>query len=95
VAGGSYNSFTGTSCTVGEYLGTGSAIVYNTAPGVAFNVQGCIYQAFLGAGGASGSLGLPTSSEFTNDSAGDRQSDFEGGYIIWNRATGQTTVTHT
>jgi len=163
VTGGSYNNFTGTSCTVGAYQGSGSTIVYNTSAGAAFNVQGCIYraylqvgggpggsfgvptsgehtitsgfslvpgrvntftgtncgsatgsaiyynptagsayavqgciyQAFLGAGGASGSLGLPISSEFTNNSAGDRQSDFEGGYIIWNRATGKTSVTYT
>jgi uncharacterized protein with LGFP repeats len=84
----------GTNCGSVPNLGTGSAIYYNPTAGSAFAVQGCIYQAFLGAGGANGSLGLPVSSEFTNDSAGDRQSDFEGGYIIWTRATGNTAVYH-
>jgi uncharacterized protein with LGFP repeats len=89
---GRINTFTGTNCNSVPNVGTGSAVYYNPTAGSAFAVEGCIYQAFLGAGGASGALGLPVSSEFTNDSAGDRQSDFEGGYIIWNRATGQTSV---
>jgi uncharacterized protein with LGFP repeats len=55
-----------------------------------FEVQGSIYNSYLSFQTA---LGFPISNEYTIDSAGDRESDFENGFITWTKATGQVSVT--
>src|SRR5579871_4105977 len=90
IPGGDVSYFAGESCNGGGPDGSGSA-VYSGSSGT-HEVQGCIYNAYQNHGGPSGLLGFPVSDEFTYDSAGDRESDFQGGYITWNRATGQISV---
>ena len=76
VAIGRENTFNGSGCS-----GTGSVILFSGSTG-AHEVHGCIYHAYVGFGGAASSLGLPISDEYTN-SIGERESDFQGGNIIW------------
>jgi uncharacterized protein with LGFP repeats len=67
----------------------GAIYFYN---GTAYEVQGSIYTAYKDNGGAGGVMGLPVTDEYTYDSAGDRESEFENGYILFNKATGHITV---
>jgi glucose/arabinose dehydrogenase len=53
----------------------------------AWEVQGAIYDRWAALGWHTSYLGWPTSGEF--DIAGGRRSNFQQGYITWNRATGQ------
>lgn len=84
--------FAGQYCGSGGPYGSGSAIYVpasNNSPSGGHEVQGCIYDAYQKAGGPTGGLGFPVSDEYTNGS-GNRESDFQGGYIIW--ANGQAYV---
>ena len=82
VAGGLVQYFPGTSC---PGVGAGSAI-YSAGVGT-FTVYGCIYQKYVVFGGPGSQLGFPISSEHTN-SSGQRESDFQGGYITYTTSTG-------
>ena len=73
---GRENLFNGYGCG-----GTGSAILWSSSTGP-HEVHGCIYHAYVNFGGPASGLGLPVSDEYTNPS-GQRESDFQGGYIIW------------
>lgn len=66
----------------------GSIYWYN---GHGYEVQGAIYNAYLGHGGASGTMGLPVSDEYSASST-YQESDFENGYILYNKTNGQITV---
>lgn len=68
----------------------GSAILWSSTTG-AHEVHGCTYQAYLNFGGAASSLGLPTSDEYTNSSS-QRESDFQGGNIVWWNGQAYITV---
>ncbi len=93
VTGGRVNTFAGTSCTVGSWQGSGSALYWNSAAGAAYEVQGCIYQRYVqNMGGPGGALGQPVSDEQAIGTNGDRVNYFTKGYIGWIKATGQTTV---
>ena len=93
VTGGRVNTFAGTSCTVGSWQGSGSALYWNSAAGAAYEVQGCIYQRYVqNMGGPGGALGQPISDEQAIGTNGDRVNYFTKGYIGWIKATGQTTV---
>ena len=81
VAGGRVSYFAGQLCGSGGPNSSGSAVYY-TSSTLAHEVQGCIYQAYINFGGPASALGFPVSDEYTN-SAGQRESDFQGGYIIW------------
>ena len=52
-----------------------------------FEVHGLIKNLYMQMGGSGSWLGFPLSDEY--DVAGGRRSDFEGGYIFWDRATNQ------
>jgi hypothetical protein len=54
--------------------------------GRTFETHGCIATLYQKTGGTSSWLGFPVSDEY--DIPGGRRSDFEGGYITWNAATG-------
>ena len=54
-------------------------------------VYGAILATYLAAGGPTGRLGTPTSSE--HDVPGGRANDFAGGMIRWDAATGAVTLT--
>jgi uncharacterized protein with LGFP repeats len=73
---GRENTFSGAGCG-----GTGSAVIWSSTTG-AHEVHGCIYHAYVNFGGTASGLGLPTSDEYTNNE-GQRESDFQGGYIVW------------
>lgn len=87
--------FAGAQCGTSNPYGSGSAIYVpasNNSSSGGFEVQGCIYTTYQNWGGPTGALGFPISDEYTIDSAGDRESDFQGGYITWIKATGLVTV---
>jgi uncharacterized protein with LGFP repeats len=77
--GGSVSDFQGTGCfNYGSY-----GQIYNSSAGT-YAVRGCIDRAYLYSyGGATGSLGFPTSDEYTN-ACGHPESDFQHGSLIWN-----------
>jgi len=56
----------------------------------AHEVYGAILKTYLGLGGPSSQLGLPVTGEY--DVPGGRASDFEGGRLVWDRATRTVTV---
>ncbi|MGE0153875.1 MAG: PAN domain-containing protein [Reyranellaceae bacterium] len=67
----------------------GGLIVLHTSgrrAGSAFEGHGSIAARYLGMGGSGSWLGLPVSDEY--DMPGGRRSDFEYGYIAWDRLTG-------
>jgi uncharacterized protein with LGFP repeats/pimeloyl-ACP methyl ester carboxylesterase len=84
---GRVSYFANNVCVAAGPHNSGSAIYWN---GSAHEVQGCIYHRYLqpDLNGPAGCLGFPTSDEFTNDSNGDRESNFQHGYIVWYRVTG-------
>jgi uncharacterized protein with LGFP repeats len=97
LAGGSVSYFDGQQCAGGYQVPDnqktgGSAIFYN---GPSYEVQGCIYHTYMGLGGPNSKLGFPITNEFSYDSANDRQSTFQHGYIQWNAKTQVTTVHYT
>lgn len=69
---------------VGHFQG-GS--VYWTPSTGAHEVRGALRDAWLARGGARGVLGYPVSDEYAVPSG--RESDFTGGYLRWDAATGQ------
>ena len=71
-------------------LFTGGLIVWHRdgrLAGRAFEVHGCIVGRYQGLGGSGSWLGFPISDEYSVPGGG-RRSDFEGGYILWDSATG-------
>ncbi|MGD9915577.1 MAG: PAN domain-containing protein, partial [Rhizobiaceae bacterium] len=76
--------------TGGRYaLFKGGVIVWHGTgqrAGAAYEVHGCIGSLYQGMNGTNSFLGFPVSDEY--DTGGGRRSDFEGGYIVWNAATG-------
>ncbi|TYP86404.1 DUF3152 domain-containing protein [Blastococcus xanthinilyticus] len=81
VGQGRYQTFTG---RFGE-----SGIYWRPDLG-AHEVYGAIYRRWASLGAEHGVLGYPVSGEYDVD--GGRRSDFEGGYIRWDRATNTTEV---
>ena len=97
VTGGAYNNFGGTGCGSGPYQGSGAGVYWNSAKANAYEVQGCVYQAYRQhMGGPTGTLGLPTGDETpvtngayntfagTNCTVGPFQGS--GSAIYWNRS---------
>lgn len=80
--------------TTGRYvLFNGGVIIWHRSgprAGQTFEVHGCIATLYQNMGGTNSWLGFPVSDEY--DSPGGRRSDFEGGYITWNAATGGCTA---
>lgn len=64
--------------------------IYWSPPTDAHEVHGAILTRYLSEGGPAGSLGYPTSDEYTV--AGGSRSDFSGGSILYDSSTGRTTV---
>ncbi len=64
--------------------------VYWSAATGAHAVYGAILQKYLEIGASASSLGLPTSDEYAYGAG--RRSDFQGGYIYWDAATGAHVV---
>ncbi len=64
--------------------------VYWSGPTGAREVHGAILGRYVALGGSGSRLRLPVSDEYTVP--GGRRSDFQGGWIQWNAATGATTV---
>ncbi|MEV0299275.1 esterase [Nocardia sp. NPDC050710] len=73
----------------GVYQDFVGGTIYQAKDGAPYIVWGEIREAWEAAGGATGSLGYPTSDE--KDIPGGKQSDFTGGTITW--VDGQITVT--
>jgi uncharacterized protein with LGFP repeats len=74
-------------CGTAGPSGSGSAIYFSSNG--TFEVQGCIYNKYWhDLGGPAGCLGFPTTDEFNSDAAGDRESDFQHGYILWQKSSG-------
>jgi hypothetical protein len=88
IAGGRVSYFGGGGCG-----STGGSAIFYTATTGAHQVHGCIYQAYLNAGGPGSALGFPTDDEYGIPSG--RESDFQHGYIIYYSANGQTVVYYT
>jgi hypothetical protein len=80
--------------TTGRYgTFTGGVIIWHRdgpLAGRSFAVHGCIGATYQGLGGTGSWLGMPVSDEI--DVPGGRRGDFEGGYILWNPATGGCTA---
>lgn len=93
IAGGRVSYFAGRGCGSSTGPNGSRSAVYYTDSTLAHEVQGCIYATYLSAGGPAGALGFPVTDEFTYDGSGDRESNFQGGYITWNAATDQTAMT--
>lgn len=86
---GRYNHFTGTGTAAAP-----TASVYWTASVGAVSVRGPIRAAWLARGGPDGRLGFPLR-EPRAVGTGRTRSDFQGGYVVYDAATGTTTVTLT
>jgi len=67
----------------------GKSIYWTGATG-AHEVHGGIYKAWRSAGGETGQLGYPMSDEYTITIG--RRSDFQHGYITWDKTTGVTKI---
>jgi uncharacterized protein with LGFP repeats len=84
---GGYNDFVGG----GSPSAPGASIYWSRDTG-AFSVRGAIRTAWLDDGGTAGPLGFPVSEPYLQRN--DRvRSDFEGGFVVHDRRTGETTVT--
>jgi LGFP repeat/Cysteine-rich secretory protein family len=68
----------------------GGRVYWSVATG-AREVHETILSRYLSAGGPNSALKLPTTDEYSVP--GGRQSEFQGGSIYWNAATGATTLT--
>ncbi len=86
--GGRYNDFVGAGTP-----GSPRASVYWSPATSAHSVRGPIRAAWLGVDGAAGRLGYPTS-EPVKVGAGKTRSTFQGGFVVYDRATGRTTITY-
>ncbi|HEY7124046.1 MAG TPA: hypothetical protein VH540_08870, partial [Ktedonobacterales bacterium] len=87
IVGGRVSYFTNHLCGTAGPSGSGSAIYFSSNG--TFEVQGCIYNKYWhDLGGPAGCLGFPTTDEFNSDAAGDRESDFQHGYILWQKSSG-------
>ncbi|WP_158579978.1 DUF3152 domain-containing protein [Geodermatophilus marinus] len=73
-----------------EFTGTGGGGVYWRPDLGAHEVYGAIHDRWTALAREQGVLGYPVSGEY--EVPGGRRSDFEGGAIRWDRATGTTTV---
>jgi len=87
--GGRFNDFVGP----GTATSPGATITWSPATG-AHSVRGPVRTAWLGVDGSAGRLGYPTV-EPVRLPTGRLRSDFEGGTIVLDPATGQTTITYT
>jgi uncharacterized protein with LGFP repeats len=97
ISTGRVSYFSGPFCSRGGFTLpngnlSGSAIFYD---GSSYEVHGCIYDTYMGLGGPNSKLGFPTTNEFSYDSANDRQSTFQHGYIQWSATTNLTSVHYT
>lgn len=89
MAGGSVAYFAATPCSGGGQNGSGAGIYWSSSTGT-HEVHGCIYHEYAAnQKGPTGRLGFPVSDEYTN-SAGNRESDFQGGNIQWLNGTAYT-----
>jgi len=83
--------FQGSGCGIGPWQSPGnpygsSSAIYVPGGGGGHEVHGCILATYVqGWGGPTGPLGWPITNEYTN-SAGDRESDFQNGAIIWHNS---------
>lgn len=68
-----------------------NASIYWTPGTGAHEVYGAVHDVWAAQGWERGRLGYPTSGEFT-PRAGQRQSNFQHGYVVWYSATGGTQV---
>ncbi|MCZ2804327.1 hypothetical protein O2W18_04365, partial [Modestobacter sp. VKM Ac-2983] len=78
---------------VGRYNhfdGSGGGSIYWTSDTGAHEVYGAIRNRWAELNWEQGPLGYPVSGEY--DVEGGRRSDFQGGSIVWDRATGGTEV---
>ena len=66
----------------------GGSVYWSPATG-AFSVRGGVLARWAGIGWERSYLGYPVSEEY--DVPGGRRSDFQGGYVVWDAATGQVT----
>lgn len=57
-----------------------------------FEIHGAIYNTWLRDANIRKRMGLPKSDEFDTADGKGRQSNFEGGQLIWDRATGKVTM---
>lgn len=80
--------------TTGRFVVFNGGVIvwHNNGPraGSTFELHGCIATTYQKMGGTGSWLGFPVSDEY--DIPGGRRSDFEGGYIAWNSATGGCTA---
>jgi uncharacterized protein with LGFP repeats len=76
--GGKYNNF------------ERGAIFWKQSIGIAYGVQGAIYNKWVELGADTGCLGYPISDEY--DWNGGKRSDFEGGSITWTSAGGAVST---
>jgi uncharacterized protein with LGFP repeats len=92
ITGGYVSYFAGSLCGSAGPNNSGSAI-YSSSAGT-FLVKGCIYNRYWQSdlNGPSSCLGFPTSDEFEAGMNGDRQSNFQHGYILWHASTGAVSV---
>jgi uncharacterized protein with LGFP repeats/glucose/arabinose dehydrogenase len=82
---------TGTPDGIGRFnhfQGQNGSIYWSPNTG-AHELRGAIKARWAALGWEGSYLGYPTSNEY--DVAGGRRSDFQNGYIVWNRATGAVT----
>lgn len=86
--GGAHNEFVGS----GTPAAPKASIYWSPASG-AHSVRGPVRAAWLGVGGAGGRLGYPTS-EPAAVGRGRTRSDFQHGHVVYDRATGRTTITY-
>ncbi|MDP9406583.1 MAG: CAP domain-containing protein [Actinomycetota bacterium] len=75
---------------VGRYTVFQGGSIYWTPRTGAHEVYGAIRNRWAGERWEAGRLGYPTRGEY--DVAGGRATDFERGRIVWERATGRTTI---
>lgn len=68
--------------------------VINEYGGRSFALGGAILASWDARGGANGPIGLPTSDEIDTPRVPGRYQEFQGGSLIWNRATGVTYLVY-
>ena len=73
-----------------DFAGTGGGSIYWTPQTGAHEVYGAIHDRWSELGRETSALGYPVSGEYEVE--GGRRSDFENGYIRWDRATDRTAV---
>lgn len=83
-------SETGTPDGVGRYNHFEGGSVYWTPATGAYQVEGSIRERWAALGWETSYLGYPTSDEYSVP--GGRRSDFQGGSLVWDAATGRVTA---